>query len=155
MSTSTVQRHRWNFIEHPERPSLTALEVNYWKSLLNKLIKVGAEIEFNLSSGKGLCKSYNIACGCKYLTTHTCWTRCAVGLWSVLHANIKIRAKIKKKLVLKKCVIAAKITNSSAWDYPVPCLFRRVPIALTLLCLVAAVIYSMIPRRIRNTLDPI
>ena len=79
MSTSTVQRHRWNFIEHPERPSLTALEVNYWKSLLNKLIKVGAEIEFNLSSGKGLCKSYNIACGCKYLTTHTCWTRCAVG----------------------------------------------------------------------------
>jgi hypothetical protein len=69
-------RTKWNFISHPAKPCLESLEVNYWKSLLNKLIKVGAELEFNLPTAKGLCKNDNPGCGCTSLVDNDCWMAC-------------------------------------------------------------------------------
>lgn len=69
-------RNKWNFINHPAKPPLENLEVNYWKSLLNKVIKVGAELEFNLPVPKGMCKKDNPGCGCLHLVNSDCWMLC-------------------------------------------------------------------------------
>lgn len=67
---------RWNFVQHPSKPPLSLLDVNYWKSSLDKILKVGAELEFNLPDAQGLCKGENIGCGCVHLLTEDCWQHC-------------------------------------------------------------------------------
>lgn len=67
---------RWNFVQHPSKPPLSLLDINYWRSSLNKILKVGTELEFNLPKARGLCKGDNIGCGCSRIVTDTCWSEC-------------------------------------------------------------------------------
>jgi len=68
-------RNRWVFLKHESRPVLDAADVVYWKGALKKILKVGAEFEFNLPDQKGGCKGNNPCCPCVSINTG-CWTTC-------------------------------------------------------------------------------
>jgi hypothetical protein len=59
---------------------LNIKEYKYWRRLLSKVLKVGAELEFNLSCSSGNCKGYNSHCICPELIEtvegDTVTTRC-------------------------------------------------------------------------------
>ncbi len=68
-----------NFIDHKTRKPLTAQEVNYWKLNLSRILKVGAEFEFNLpDKPTGTCKGKSFACPCINYGKEdkNCWTVC-------------------------------------------------------------------------------
>lgn len=59
--------------------TLTAQDVDYWKRNLSRILKIGAEFEFNLpDKATGTCKGKSFTCPCvKYGSEeHDCWTRC-------------------------------------------------------------------------------
>lgn len=57
--------NEWKFVRKPSRPSLDEQEINYWKSTLKKLLKVGIEVEYNLQESAGSCDRQNFLCPCK------------------------------------------------------------------------------------------
>lgn len=68
-----------NFIDQQTRQPLTAQEVNYWKLNLSRILKVGAEFEFNLpDKPTGTCKGKSFSCPCKHYGSEEkdCWTVC-------------------------------------------------------------------------------
>ena len=61
------------------RKPLSAQEVNYWKLNLSRILKIGAEFEFNLpDKPTGTCKGKSFTCPCvKYANdAFDCWTKC-------------------------------------------------------------------------------
>lgn len=68
-------RHKWSFIKHPAKETLTAHEVSYWKTSLSRLLKIGIEFEFNLPEQKGTCKGTNVHCPCSKIEKG-CWKEC-------------------------------------------------------------------------------
>jgi len=61
------------------RTPLTAQQVNYWKLNLSRILKIGAEFEFNLpEKDTGTCKGKSYTCPCdKYgKEEFDCWTKC-------------------------------------------------------------------------------
>jgi hypothetical protein len=67
------------FINDKRRKNLTAQEVNYWKLNLNRILKVGAEFEFNLpEKSSGSCEGNSYVCSCKNYRNNemTCWKEC-------------------------------------------------------------------------------
>lgn len=67
-----------NFTAQSRQP-LTAQEVNYWKMNLSRILKIGAEFEFNLPDKQlGDCKGNNFTCPCKFYGSeeHDCWNKC-------------------------------------------------------------------------------
>lgn len=63
------------------REPLTAQEVNYWKKSLEKILKIGTELEFNLPEKKnGTCKGTSYTCPCVSYgdVDKTCWSTCAI-----------------------------------------------------------------------------
>lgn len=71
--------NKWKFVQHPIRQPLTAQEVNYWKLNLSRLLKVGAEFEFNLpEKTTGSCKGRSFTCPCVNYGSEEvdCWTKC-------------------------------------------------------------------------------
>jgi len=70
---------KWTFIQNDIYPALSAADVAYWKSNLQKIIKVGLEFEFNLPNKKnGNCKGESNACPCARMNNSDCWTQCAL-----------------------------------------------------------------------------
>ena len=69
-------RDKWTFYVHPSKDVIDANQVRYWKSMLNKILKIGLEFEFNLPNKNGTCKGDNNACPCKHMTDKTCWQEC-------------------------------------------------------------------------------
>jgi len=69
-------RDKWTFYVHPSKKTIDAGEVRYWKSMLNKILKVGLEFEFNLPNKNGTCKGDNNACPCKHMVEKDCWKTC-------------------------------------------------------------------------------
>lgn len=71
-------RDKWSF--YKSKKPLKQEEVAYWKKILNKILKVGIEFEFNLPEKKnGTCKGENPLCACAKLLepTSNCWQVCA------------------------------------------------------------------------------
>lgn len=55
----------WAYVQKPSRPPLTAAEVTYWKTILNRLLKAGVEVEYNLpEKSGGTCEKNNFTCPC-------------------------------------------------------------------------------------------
>jgi len=76
---SRSNKDKWKFIKHPIRDSLSVREVAYWKASLNKVLKVGVELEFNLPEAKGVCKRSNPLCVCQHFQPNEeCWKTCAL-----------------------------------------------------------------------------
>lgn len=71
-------REKWSIFNHPSKPTISAAEVNYWKDILTKTLKVGIEFEFNLEESKGNCKGTSKHCGCVYMLTRDCWKQCVL-----------------------------------------------------------------------------
>ena len=69
-------RDKWTFYVHPSKKTIDATEVRYWKSMLNKILKVGLEFEFNLPNKNGTCKGDNNACPCRHMANKDCWREC-------------------------------------------------------------------------------
>ena len=70
-------RDKWTFYVHPSKKTIDAAEVRYWKSMLNKILKVGLEFEFNLPNKNGTCKGENNACPCHHMAMDSnCWKEC-------------------------------------------------------------------------------
>jgi len=44
--------------------------------MLNKILKIGLEFEFNLPNKNGTCKGDNNACPCRHMTDKDCWKEC-------------------------------------------------------------------------------
>jgi hypothetical protein len=67
-----VQKNQWLFFEEDSSinrlRTLSAEEVEYWTNLIPKILKVGVELEFNLSSKNGMCKGENPDCECTNAT---------------------------------------------------------------------------------------
>ena len=70
-------RNKWSFIKHPSKPIITSREVSYWKTSLKKILKIGAEFEFNLKENKNnICTNKTKAyCPCNYIDDG-CWEIC-------------------------------------------------------------------------------
>jgi len=66
---------RWQFFNNDYKNPLSAQEVRYWKTALQKLLKIGIEFELNLQNKDGMCKGDNTACTCSKMITN-CWTIC-------------------------------------------------------------------------------
>lgn len=93
------------FINHPTRTPLTAREVSYWKLNLNRVLKVGAEFEFNLpNKTTGTCKGKSFTCSCKKYgkEENSCWQVClnekeCSSIPSIYHcANRSVTCRTKK-----------------------------------------------------------
>lgn len=78
------QSDEWVFIKRPSRPALSNQDVTYWKEALQKLLKVGVEIELNLPEKSGSCDRQNFMCKCtsiftplkKMPSTQACYEQC-------------------------------------------------------------------------------
>ena len=70
--------NKWDFVQHPTRKPLSAREVSYWKLNLSRILKIGAEFEFNLpDKPTGTCRGKSFTCPCVYYgTERTCWEGC-------------------------------------------------------------------------------
>ncbi len=68
-------RDRWQFYKHPSKPALSPQDVRYWRTALEKTLKVGIEFEFNLPEGGGGCKGDNVHCPCSSIE-NGCWKAC-------------------------------------------------------------------------------
>ena len=68
----------WSFQRFKSRPVLKDYEVDRWKAILKKILKVGMEFEFNLPEKQtGFCKGESLACPCINLTEENdCWKQC-------------------------------------------------------------------------------
>jgi len=58
---------------------VTPADVKYWKKLLNKVLKVGIEVEFNMPTAVVQCNKANPSCVCKYFAPENmdaCWSLC-------------------------------------------------------------------------------
>jgi len=69
-------RDKWTFYVHPSKPTIDATEARYWKTTLNKILKIGLEFEFNLPNKNGTCKGENNACPCGNMADQECWKEC-------------------------------------------------------------------------------
>ena len=69
---------KWHFFKNlPGKAALSNEEVSYWLGILNKVLKVGLEFEFNLEDPKGICKGFSESCPCEHMTSdNTCWKQC-------------------------------------------------------------------------------
>lgn len=66
---------RWQFFNNEYKNPLSAQEIRYWKTALQKLLKIGIEFELNLQKKDGMCKGDNNTCTCSKMDTD-CWTVC-------------------------------------------------------------------------------
>lgn len=67
------------FVNHPMRRILTAQQVAYWKLNLARVLKIGAEFEFNLpDQATGNCRGVSFTCNCTHYGSpdRDCWTQC-------------------------------------------------------------------------------
>lgn len=73
------EKKKWLFKNYNGRKPLSREEVSYWRTQMEKILKVGQEFEFNLPQEQnGHCKSDNASCPCIYMTDeHNCWKTCA------------------------------------------------------------------------------
>ena len=69
-------REKWQFYDHPSRPALPLSDVRYWRGIMQKILKVGVEFEFNLQEQKGFCKGDNAQCPCIHINDN-CWKGCS------------------------------------------------------------------------------
>lgn len=69
---------KWKFFDNlPGKEALSSAEVQYWLSILNKVLKTGVEFEFNLKEPKGFCKGGSESCPCIKMTEdNDCWKVC-------------------------------------------------------------------------------
>ena len=90
------------FINHKMRTPLTVQEVNYWKLNISRILKIGAEFEFNLpDKTTGTCKGRSFTCPCELYGKENfdCWTVClnesvCASTPSIDHcANVKDKCK--------------------------------------------------------------
>ena len=86
---------KWVFFSNlPGKPALTGEEVKYWLKILNKVLKVGVEFEFNLQDAKGFCKGASESCPCVNMNDqHDCWKVClnAADCKVIFGENFKIK----------------------------------------------------------------
>ena len=70
---------KWVFFNNlPGKPALSSEDVKYWLGIMNKILKVGVEFEFNLQDPKGFCKGASESCPCIKMTAdNDCWKQCA------------------------------------------------------------------------------
>jgi len=70
---------KWSFYKMPNRRELTSADVRYWKRMLTRILKIGAEFEFNLPEKKnGTCKGDSNTCPCSNLSMDSlCWKMCS------------------------------------------------------------------------------
>ena len=54
--------HEWIFF--PRRGKLSEKDVSYWRLSLERLMKAGVELEYNLPEKSGSCNRDNFMCGC-------------------------------------------------------------------------------------------
>ena len=60
-----MKRRQWSFLRSTKvRIPLTKEEEQYWLHILEKILKVGIEFEFNLPEKKGVCSGYSGFCYC-------------------------------------------------------------------------------------------
>lgn len=74
------QNSRLIFTRKSSRPNLSVEKANYWKAILQRVLKIGLEFEFNLSGNTGTCDGKRKVCPCanpKKKTTK-CNTICAL-----------------------------------------------------------------------------
>lgn len=79
------QSSQWTFMKRKSRPPLTLKQVEHWKKLLPKLLKVGIELEYNLPEKQGSCDKSNYLCKCVNVfnapnpipNTSKCYEQCA------------------------------------------------------------------------------
>jgi len=64
-----------NFYDNVKPLDIT--EYKFWRKLLPKILKVGAELEFNLKESSGNCKGYGTNCICDRYAEATCFPLCA------------------------------------------------------------------------------
>ena len=55
---------------------LNIKDYKYWRRLLSKVLKVGAELEFNLNCNAGSCKGFSNYCVCLELAEEKCTAEC-------------------------------------------------------------------------------
>lgn len=69
---------KWSFYKIDGKPVLTAEEVHYWKTNMDRILKIGQEYEFNLPEKKtGTCKGDSNTCPCMHMTAENdCWQQC-------------------------------------------------------------------------------
>lgn len=102
-------RDRWLFFNHPSRPSLSPEDVKYWKTNLNRILKVGMEFEFNLPDKTGSCKGKSSTCPCKHMhALSNCWTQCANQELCVNERQYGSCGNISKKCLPENCAKCEK-----------------------------------------------
>ena len=71
-------QNKWTFFRLPSKSPLSNYDVQYWKNILRKILKVGLEFEFNLPNKKnGTCKGDSNTCPCIHLLLENkCWQKC-------------------------------------------------------------------------------
>ncbi len=111
------------------RKTLTAQEVSYWKKSLSKILKVGAEFEFNLPEKQGgLCKGTNLNCPCKHFgkEDRDCWKDC-LNTNACKDTPSRLRcANFKSECAKKDCNVCEdyefKCVGITCSNYMSPCL---------------------------------
>lgn len=109
------------------RTKLTAQQVAYWKRNLSRVLKIGAEFEFNLpDQATGTCKGVSFTCPCMHYGSvdYTCWTKCInESACSTIHDISRCKNK-KADCIETKC---AKCENYEFQCVGVACSNRTAP----------------------------
>lgn len=72
-----MNRGHWSLIEHPTKPPISHQEVIFFKKMMDKIMKVGMEFEYNLPEKKeNSCDGHNDTCQCKHMVDKDCWKVC-------------------------------------------------------------------------------
>ena len=69
-----MKKTNLNFYDNVKPLSIT--DYKFWRKLLPKILKVGAELEFNLKKASGTCRGYATSCFCEEHTTGNCKPVC-------------------------------------------------------------------------------
>jgi len=88
------------------REPLTAQQVNYWKLNLSRILKIGAEFEFNLpNKDTGTCKGKSYTCQCVNYgkDDKDCWSKCLNVSKCEHKPNISYCANIEEKCKETQC----------------------------------------------------
>jgi len=99
---------RINFVKQHVRQPLTAQEVNYWKLNLSRILKVGAEFEFNLpDKPTGICTGKSFSCPCIHYGSaeKDCWRQCLKEHECSTNAHIsRCNNFVEEKCTADKCI---------------------------------------------------
>lgn len=83
------RNERYTFTKKEDRPVLSLSDVRYWKRMLESIIKIGFEHEFNLSENKGRCNGKSMVCPCNHpeKDERRCYADCKI------YKSCKLRKK--------------------------------------------------------------